>query len=667
MIRPKFECGSAYVLTNIGSGKHLRISPDAYRVANMLNGRHSLADIVNNYPDLGDEGVKNIIAMFANYGFIRTDHANKEPTEPVSEKSVETRVMSSRHPLMDANQILTKFGPLISWLYSLPGFLIWCAVLLAAGYSLLTTLVPPQSIESWLQQISLTDGLIFSVLIFIAKLFHEMGHATALQRMAHSEGFDPGPIRIGLTRFFFFFLPFTDASAGWQVSSKWRRTVIALGGVYIEILLAALGVLVASQVESELLKALLYQFAFIAAISTLIFNLNPFIKLDGYYIVTDILDFQNLQGRSIAAITSVFGKLFFRDSQTNAYSGILVAYALGSFFFRCLILFGIAVAGSLISPILGAAVLLIAFSTIVVRPLLKFIKNNSGRKLSIQGALVLGCICVLPLMPVHKTVTVSGHVENETLVNLIPPPGSFISQQDMDKDRLNFSNIDLDHETEIATLQAAIVQNEYRAAVASRSTHRESLRDAMLKAQENISRLNNEKDRLEINNEKFEIFIKSDFAFMNNQILANNTPVGVMMDTNTVRVRLFVPEFFFVENNRKKRTAKIKIWNDANLGSVETQTTFQNWTPVLKLPSASLTRKFDGKIVIDPDSIPDLIPAKLHFSDTVSLPPDSLLHRKFYHGERVVAVISDGWSILGREMWNMARKKFTLIFDGDTS
>ena len=232
--------------------------------------------------------------------------------------------MSSRHPLGDARRILAAIEPISRLFFSLPGLAVFSVLGVLAIMLLIVNGENVTSPVFWLAQMNIVEAGLLTGAVIFGKLIHELGHAAALKFMSRAEGIDVGAIQIGITRFFFFPFPYTDATAAWRIGSRWRRGVIALAGVYFELALAIIAILLWTVIDNDVIEGILLQFAFISAISTLLFNLNPLIKLDGYYLLTDILDFPNMLPRANAAIGNAARKLALTDTTTQSVEWPLV-------------------------------------------------------------------------------------------------------------------------------------------------------------------------------------------------------------------------------------------------------------------------------------------------------------------------------------------------------
>ena len=124
------------------------------------------------------------------------------------------------------------------------------------------------------------------------KVCHEFGHAYACK---HFGGHVP---EMGIYLIMFTPCAYVDATAAWGFPRRRDRLVVSLAGLYVELALAALAVLVWASTGPSLLNAAAYNVIFLASAVTLLFNANPLMRYDGYYVVSDLVEVPNLRQRS---------------------------------------------------------------------------------------------------------------------------------------------------------------------------------------------------------------------------------------------------------------------------------------------------------------------------------------------------------------------------------
>lgn len=131
--------------------------------------------------------------------------------------------------------------------------------------------------------------VLMAVIWCALKIAHECGHAVCAKRQHVHVG------SIGVIFFLCAPIPFVDVTDAWKLSQRRKRVQIALAGIYWELILGALAIWVWWLAPAGMVKHIAAQVAIIAGPGTLLVNLNPLLRLDGYYVLSDLLDIPNLR------------------------------------------------------------------------------------------------------------------------------------------------------------------------------------------------------------------------------------------------------------------------------------------------------------------------------------------------------------------------------------
>lgn len=200
--------------------------------------------------------------------------------------------MAIRVHLWDPDVLLNRIRPLIDAMWSPWGGLVWLVVVLPA-----LLLLPPQWAElsgNFSDRLLAADNMLLLWLVFpVIKMLHEFGHAAATKR-GGGEVHDLGVVMLVLIP-----VPYVEASAATVFKSRFHRAVVGASGMAVEIFIAALAFYVWLVVEPSPLRAVLFNVMVIAGVSTLIFNGNPLLRYDAYYILSDLIGMPNLASRSM--------------------------------------------------------------------------------------------------------------------------------------------------------------------------------------------------------------------------------------------------------------------------------------------------------------------------------------------------------------------------------
>jgi len=299
-----------YVLENSANNEFARISTDAYRFIGMLDGRRTVAEVWRACNEqLGDGAPTQgeIIQLLGQLFCSNLLYAEVSPdTESLFNRyhtrvkrqiqGLFTNLLFIRIPLLDPDHFLNQwvgiFGRLFSWF----GLLLWLIVIASGLYFVIGNL---RELVYQSSDVLAPDNLILLYLsMIIIKTFHEFGHAFACKRFGRLNG-SGGQVHVmGVMFLVFVPLPYVDASSAWAFRKKWHRAIVGMSGVMVELAGAAIAVIVWANTSTGTLHIIAYNIIFIASISTLVFNGNPLLRFDAYYVLSDLVEIPNLSQRS---------------------------------------------------------------------------------------------------------------------------------------------------------------------------------------------------------------------------------------------------------------------------------------------------------------------------------------------------------------------------------
>ena len=245
--------------------------------------------------------------------------------------------LSIRIPLFRPTWILEVLRPVESCLFH-PAIIV--LVLFTAMLTMAVALVNWNEISATLPSIeSLVRGdriVLLMLALGIVKSLHELGHAMACRRYAGKCG------EIGLM--FLVFTPclYCDVSPSWKVQERWQRVVIALAGIYVELILATAAFVSLIIFPSEVIRAFAIYIFGVCTVSTIFLNGNPLVRYDGYFALSDFLETPNLMEQAREAANSSWAQIFLkspvRSSPLDCSQTFLVAYWVLATIYRWLLL-----------------------------------------------------------------------------------------------------------------------------------------------------------------------------------------------------------------------------------------------------------------------------------------------------------------------------------------
>ncbi len=309
-----------YVVKDPVSLEYYRLRSEQFRVLELLNGKRSPEEIRRELqrefptlrPTLAD--IHLLVHDLHKKGLVVSERNGQGQTLRDWEREQRRRrffaacknVFYVKVPGWDPQGLLSALYPFAKWLFhpiSLIGIGLGVAitwVFLLINFAEFERRLPEfQQFFSWpnLAYLWLTIGA--------AKLFHEIAHGLAC-RHAGRESHE-----IGVAFLVFSPCLYCDVSDSWILPSKWQRIGIASAGMAAEVAVSALAIIVWWHTEPSLLHYLALNVFLVTTITTVIFNANPLLKFDGYYILSDWLEIPNLRGKADRLLRNTFARLCF--------------------------------------------------------------------------------------------------------------------------------------------------------------------------------------------------------------------------------------------------------------------------------------------------------------------------------------------------------------------
>lgn len=416
-----------YVMQDRTSGRFHRFSKEAYLLVSLLDGKRTMEEVwtlasARLADDVltQDEAIRLLGQLHAAdvlYGDVPPDIAELADR---GRQQRRRRLMMSvlnplalRVPLVDPDEFLNATRPIARLLFSGLGALLFAGVvayaLLLAGqnWSALS--------EDVIDRVTATESLLLLLVTYpMVKAFHELGHAWAVKRWG-------GEVHeIGVMFLVLMPVPYVDASDSMSFPSKWRRAVVGGAGILVEVFLAAVAMIVWANAEPGLLRAFCFSVMVIGGISTLLFNGNPLLRFDGYYVLSDLIEIPNLANRANQYIGYLIQRHAFgiraaaSPVTARGEAPWLFFYAIAAFLYRMVIAFGIALLIGTSFFVVGVLIAIWSVLLMIGVPLFKqlrfllaspLLRRNRGRAFLVTGgtlAALAGLVFALPLP--HATV-----------------------------------------------------------------------------------------------------------------------------------------------------------------------------------------------------------------------------------------------------------------------
>ncbi len=373
-----------HILQDHATGRHFRFSPIAYELIGLMDGERTVHD-------LWEEGNRRFGDDAPSQGemirLLGQLHAADVllcdvPPDTVellrrSERIEKTKLLAKlrsplfiKFPLWDPETFLSRTLPYVRPLFSRWCFFAWLAIV---AWGVVTAgLHWDELTNNVVDRVFSAQNLLVLWLVYpLVKILHEFGHGYAVRRFG-GEVHEMGIMLLVLMP-----IPYVEASAATSLRSKWQRALTGGAGIMVEMLVAALALQAWVLLDPGLLRSVAFNIVLVGSVSTVLFNGNPLLRYDGYYVLMDWLEIPNLAQRSQQYLGYLAKRHLLGMKQSEppylapGEQGWLFSYSIAAFIYRFFVYVAIImfIAGKFF--VIGILLAVWAALNMIVWPLLK--------------------------------------------------------------------------------------------------------------------------------------------------------------------------------------------------------------------------------------------------------------------------------------------------------
>ena len=373
-----------YVLQDAQTGRFFRISPAANLILCLMDGRRTMEDIWHaagtrlgaDRPTRSD--ILSLLSQLHQADLLLADlppdmaELDRRAGRQSGRRLISwlRNPMALRLPLLDPHRFLDRTLRWAGLAFTRAGAATWLALVTCAAT--LAALHGPELAAGVSDRVLSAQNVLLMALIYpTAKVVHELAHAYAA-RVGGGEVHEMGIMLLVL-----FPVPYVDASSASAFRSRWRRALAGAAGIMAELALASFAMIAWTALEPGIARAAMFNVMLLCGVTTLVFNANPLLRFDGYYVLSDLIEIPNLDTRAKRYMLYLVQRYLLGVSRIDSpirapgERAWLAGYGCVSFLYRLTVMLGIALVVSSKFFILGVALAILSTFQMFLLPVLR--------------------------------------------------------------------------------------------------------------------------------------------------------------------------------------------------------------------------------------------------------------------------------------------------------
>ncbi|BFM07281.1 HlyD family efflux transporter periplasmic adaptor subunit [Halioxenophilus aromaticivorans] len=614
-----------YILDDRITNKTHRFNAVAYQFIGQLDGSKTLEQIWNESCDvLGDFALTqdetiSLLAQLHQADLLQSELA-PNLTELLQRQDDATKShwrqrftnpLALKFGLWDPDAFLQRALPFVRWCFH-PAFYFSAVVVIVLGVVLAS--MHWQAISLYTQQ-QATDpySIVYLILLYpIVKFLHELAHGFC------ARNYDCEVHEMGVSFLLFMPVPFVDVSSVNRLRRNRQRMLVGAAGIFTELFLAAVGLFIWLAAEPGVVKDAGFTLLIIGGVSSLLFNGNPLLKYDGYYILADGLGIPNLFQRSRAYLVFLLQRYTLGLRQTNTPASgpgerpWLFSYGILSVAYRIFLIWFIALLLLDINYYVGVALAAWMLLTQVALPVFKGLtfvisspqlQANRRRALAATGLSTCGLLAILCWLPLPSYTTTQGVVWIPEESQLRAGANGFISdlyvrpnQPVMADDKiLSIADIELVSRTDVLRSQLSELNTQYQSQWGVDRVKTANIKAQMKVLAKEITLNLKRIKAMELNSPHSGQLLLTDGDDLPGRFVRKGEVLGYVLTDAQPLVRVVVSQADAGLMNQNTQSVQVRLSSQA--ATVHTAS-LERATPqaTVELPSPALAREYGGPI-----------------------------------------------------------------------
>ncbi len=660
-----------YVIEDRISRRTHRFDATAYLILGLMDGHRTLQKIWDAAVEkLGDaaptqDQVIQLLAQLHAADVLQSDISPDldellRRRRRLAQRTLFAKVISPlaiKIPLFDPDRMLERWLPWYRPLFGPLGALLWLAVV---GWATVS------AVQHWNQltldisdRVLAPENLLIIGLVFpLIKAIHEFGHACAVKAWG-GEVHEMGIMLLVLMP-----VPYVDASAANTFPEKRRRVVVGAAGMMVELLVAAFALALWLEMQPGIMRAVLFNVMLIAGVSTVLFNANPLLRFDGYYILADLIEIPNLRQRAQQYLTTgfqrrVFGLNLPPSEAARRERAWFVFFAVGSWIYRMVIVLGIALFIATQYFLLGVVLAIWAVASAVVWPLVGLLgflalspklRRHRLRAFASTGAIAGVFLGVVFFMPVSSWTNAQGVIwlpeqlavrggADGFVTKVIAQPGSEVRKGEV---LIETSDPHLAPRIRALEAQRKELEARYQAESIDRLVKAQITVEQLKAVDADLSRARERLSDLVVRSPADGVFAVPAPQDLPGRYFKNGEQIGYVIPRRTMTARVLVPQQSV--DLVRLRTEAVRVRLAERLSDTLNARILREVPQASdRLPSLALAQSGGGELALDPQGGANAKTLLTHFEFEIEIPAErwtglgGRVHVRFEHGKETIA------------------------------
>ena len=398
-----------YVIEDAVRGKFYQIGANEFELVSRLDGKSTVGEVLNRINEkrkspLKQEAVDQICHWLSQNNLARVTGFDSCKRLGQQVKSMQKQKMLSfvnpisiKFKLFNPTRLLDASQKYLQWIFSFSFAVIWLVTGTVGLYFLF---------GNWERLSQSSVGIfaegrwVWMLVVWLGlKAIHEWAHGIACRRYG---GEVP---EAGMLLLLFTPMPYVNVTSSWRFGNRWQRFIVAGAGMYVELFVSFIAMILWANVANPLVQDVCFNIFFLSSVTTILFNANPLMRFDGYYMLTDLLNIPNLYTKGLGWFTDRTKNLFFGTPKSKDICPanelpIVRMYGASAFCWKVLVCCTLLIAASVLFYGVGILMAVVGGVLWLAMPILRFFKSVFGvsnRNYSV-GRIAVSSTCLVLLV-----------------------------------------------------------------------------------------------------------------------------------------------------------------------------------------------------------------------------------------------------------------------------